>query len=63
MMYSANMKYDTHGGCPRKLHTFIIEHLELTIGMPMSISYQEIFEIELESGGVSGRQIKFEQLV
>ena len=35
MMYSANMEYDAHGGWPRQLHTFIIEHLELTIGMPM----------------------------
>ena len=60
MMCSANIEYDTHVGWPRQLHIFIIGHLELTIEMPMSISYQEIFEIEL-GGGLSGRQIEFEQ--
>ena len=60
MMCSANIEYDTHVGWPRQLHIFIIGHLELTIEMPMSISYQEIFEIEL-GGGLSGRQIELKQ--
>ena len=64
MMCSANIEYDTHVGWPRQLHIFIIGHLELTIEMPMSISYQEISEIELVSGGlgvgVGGMQIEFE---
>ena len=65
MTYSSNMEYDTHGGWPRQLHTFIIEHLELTIEMPMSISYQEISDIELGGGwwGLGGRQIEVEQRV